>query len=175
MIRSLILRSSSPPLGAGTAQKRGPLPSRYAGKPMNMIWAQILLASICVVQTEVSFAAEELPGVKYKPVFEVQMNANTSAVVAAYLHAYRSTSPEIAIKRWEAFLAEYAADDSIEDITDLTLIRQANFELMRLYYQNGKLSEADKLLKKSDDYTAFSMPEPGKARMWCRQNQYCEK
>jgi hypothetical protein len=46
---------------------------------------------------------------------------------------------------------------------------------MRLYYQNGKLSEADKLLKKSDDYTAFSMSEPGKARMWCRQNQYCEK
>lgn len=149
---------------------------RYAGKPMYMIWTRLIfLAAICMAQVGVSFAAEELPGVKYKPVFEMQMSANTSAVVAAYLHAYRSSSPEIAIKRWEALLEEYAADDSIEDITDLTLIRQANFELMRLYYQNGKFAEADKLLKKSDDYMAFSMPEPEKARMWCRQNQYCEK
>jgi hypothetical protein len=135
----------------------------------------ILFAAICVVQAGVSFAAEELPGVKYKPAFEVQLSANTSAVVAAYLHAYRSSSPEIAIKRWEAFLEEYATDDSIEDITDLILIRQANCELMRLYYQNGKIVEADKLLNKSDEYAAFSMPEPGKARMWCRENQYCEK
>ena len=147
----------------------------YAAKTMNTIWARlILLIFISVAQAGISFA-EELPGVKYKPVFEVQLHANTSPIVAAYLHANHSSSPETAIKRWEAFLEEYAADDSIEDITDLTLIRQANFELMRLYYQNGKIVEADKLLKKSDDYTAFSMPEPEKARMWCRQNEYCEK
>ena len=152
-----------------------PSTPRYAAKTMNMIWTRLIfLIVICVAQSGVSFA-DELPGIKYKPVFEVQLKANTSPIVAAYLHAYHTSSPEIAIKRWEAFLEEYAADDSIEDITDLTLIRQANFELMRLYYQNGKITEADALLKKSDDYVAFSMPEPEKARMWCRQNQYCEK
>jgi hypothetical protein len=164
------------PFGRWDAPSARPLAPRYAVNPMllNLI-RLILLAAICMAQAGVSCAAEELPGVKYKPAFEVQLSANTSTVVAAYLHAYRSASREIAIRRWEAFLEEYATDDSIEDITDLTLIRQANFELMRLYYQNGKIVEADKLLKKSDEYAAFSLPEPEKARMWCRENQYCEK
>jgi DNA-binding SARP family transcriptional activator len=62
--------------------------------------------------------------------------------VAAYLLAYRSSTSEVAIKRWEKFLDEYANDgESIEDLTELILLRQAHYELMRLYYQNGRIKE----------------------------------
>jgi hypothetical protein len=111
---------------------------------------------------------------KYKPAFNVNLDAKTSPIVAAYLNASHSPAAEIAIKRWEAFLGEYEADESIEDITDMTLLRQAHFELMRLYYQKGRTVEADGLLKKADDFTAFSVPEPEKAKLWCNQNKYCD-
>jgi hypothetical protein len=90
------------------------------------------------------------------------------------LGASRSPTVEIAIKRWESFLGDYAEDESIEDITDMTLLRQAHFELMRLYYQKGRIAEADGLLKKADDFAAFSVPESDKAKLWCNQNKYCD-
>src|SRR6266446_2452916 len=83
-------------------------------------------------------AADGTSGGKYKSVFEVKLAANSGAIVAAYLRAYSSPTPEVAIKRWENFLGEYAEGDSVGDITDLTLLRQASLELMRLYYQKGR-------------------------------------
>jgi hypothetical protein len=150
------------------------LHNRNAANPIFLNWTRLILfAAICMAQPAVLFAADEAPVVKYKPAFDIQLNASTSAIVAAYLKANRSSTPEIAVKRWKAFLSEYAEDENIEDMTDLTLIRQANFELMRLYYQKGQFVEADKLLKKVADYTVYSMPEPAMGKEWCRSNNFC--
>lgn len=134
----------------------------------------LLLIAISEALPITGNASEVSTQIKYKPAFSVNLDAKTSPIVAAYLNASRSTTPEVAIKRWEAFLEEYAEDESIEDITDMTLLRQAHFELMRLYYQKGRIAEADGLLKKADDFAAFSVPEPDKAKLWCNQNKYCE-
>jgi hypothetical protein len=133
--------------------------------------AWIGLLALLVLLTSNADASEPS---KYKPAFEVKLHAKTSPIVAAYLNASRSPTDEIAIKRWEAFLGEYAANESIEDLTDMTLLRQAHFELMRLYYQKGRIAEADGLLKKTDDFEAFSVPDPDKAKLWCNQNKYCD-
>lgn len=111
---------------------------------------------------------------KYMPAFDVKLDTKTSPIVGAYLNASRSPTAEIAIKRWESFLGDYAENEFIEDLTDLTLLRQAHFELMRLYYQKGRIAEADGLLKKADDFATFSVPEPDKAKLWCNQNKYCD-
>lgn len=78
----------------------------------------------------VAASEDRSPSVKYRPVFEVKLSPDTSALVAAYLDAYRSSTSEVALKRWETFLEEYAVGESIEDITDLTLLRQAHLELL---------------------------------------------
>jgi hypothetical protein len=132
----------------------------------------VAIASVALSTT--APAADGTTGEKYKPVFEVRLAANSGAIVAAYLRAYRSPTSEVAIKRWENFLGKYAEDDSIEDITGLTLLRQAHLELMRLYYQKGRVKEADRLLKKANDYLVYSVPEPAKAESWCKANNFCE-
>jgi len=118
--------------------------------------------------------ATDTPAAKYKPVFEVELTATPGSITAAYLRAYRSPTPEVAVKRWEDFLKEYAVD-SVDDLTEVTLLRQAHLELMRLYYQRGKVKEADNLLRKANDaYPVYSVPEPERAEQWCRQNKYCQ-
>jgi hypothetical protein len=134
----------------------------------------LVIVAVCVTLPIAANAAEDSTPTKYKPAFDVKLDANTGPMVVAYLKASRSPTSDVAIKRWEAFLGEYAEDESIEDITDMTLLRQAHFELMRLYYMKGRITEADELLKKADDFAAFSVPEPAKAKLWCNQNKYCD-
>lgn len=132
------------------------------------------MATIYLAFPMVTYAAEISTPEKYKPAFDVKLDASSNPLVAAYLQASRSPTSDVAIKRWEAFLGEYVNnEDSIEDITDLTLLRQAHFELMRLYYQKGRVVEADGLLKKADDFEVFAVPEPSKAKSWCSLNKYC--
>lgn len=142
---------------------------------MWLTWKRAGVIAISSLTLTAATTAEDVSSsVKYRPVFEVKLPPDTSALVAAYLQAYRSSTPEVAIKRWESFLDEYAVGESIEDITDLTLLRQAHLELMRLYYRKGRVQDGDRVLKKADDYATYSMPEPAKARRWCRENKYCE-
>jgi hypothetical protein len=145
---------------------------------LDQIWLHsaraMAVAFVSFALTTAAPAADGTSGGKYKPVFQVKLAADSGAIVAAYLRAYRSPTPEVAIKRWEHFLSEYAERDSIGDITDLTLLRQAHLELMRLYYQKGQVEEADRLLKKADDYAVFSVSEPAEGERWCRANKFCK-
>ncbi len=134
----------------------------------------IVVAIASVALPVATLAADGTLGGRYKPVFEVKLAADSGTIVAAYLRAYRSPTPEVAIKRWENFLGEYAEGDSIGDITDLTLLRQAHLELMRLYYQKGRVEEADRLLKKAGDYAVYSVSDPAEGERWCRANKFCK-
>jgi DNA-binding SARP family transcriptional activator len=138
-------------------------------------WIPVVAAAIVVIAlTSAAPAADGTSGAKYKPAFVVKFPADSSPIVAAYLLAYRSSTSEVAIKRWEK-LDEYANDgESIEDLTELILLRQAHYELMRLYYQNGRIKEGNRLLKKAENFTAYSVPEPSQAISWCKENKYCE-
>lgn len=112
---------------------------------------------------------------KYAPLFEVDVAYEPGTVTDHYMKAYRSPTQKIAIQQWEAFLAEHVPYEpaTIEDMTDLTLIRLAHFELMRLYYLSGRNSDADKLLKKANELVVYSSPEQGEAKRWCRIHGYC--
>ena len=134
----------------------------------------VALAFLYLAVAGTTSAVDETTSGKYRPVFEVKLYPDAGSLVAAYLRAYRSPTSEVAVKRWEKFIKEYAEIDSIEDMTDLTLLRQAHLELMRLYYQKGRVEEADRLLKKANDYTAYSVPEPANGQHWCKTNKYCE-
>lgn len=147
---------------------------RYAANEMWRNWARVLLTSIlCVAVASAAYADGGSPRT-YKPVFAVDLTPQSGPVVAAYLQAYDSPTPVVAVKRWEKFLSDYATDPSIGDLTELTLVRQANLELMRLYYQDGRVREADALLRRADEFAVFSLPEPAKAKLWCQENKYCE-
>jgi tetratricopeptide (TPR) repeat protein len=138
-------------------------------------WMRVIALAIAYLAlTAVASAADGTTGGKYRPVFEVKLSQDAGALVASYLRAYRSPTPEVAVKRWEKFLKEYADSESIEDMTDLTLLRQGHLELMRLYYQKGRIEEADQLLKKANDYATYSVPEPPDGQRWCKVNKYCE-
>ena len=138
------------------------------------ICSRLAVAIASVALTATALAADGTSGGKYKPVFEAKLAADSGAIVAAYLQAYRSPTPEVAIKRWEKFLGEYAEGDSVGDITDLTLLRQAHLELMRLYYQKGRVEEADRLLKKAADYAVYLASDPAEGERWCRANKFCK-
>jgi hypothetical protein len=45
---------------------------------------------------------------------------------------------------------------------------------MRLYYRKGRVKEADRLLKKADDYAVYSVPEAAAAGEWCKVNKFCQ-
>ena len=110
---------------------------------------------------------------KYAPVFEVEFAPSGKELVAAYLSAYHSPTREIAVSRWNKFIEEFGGDITVDDLTDLVLLRQAYLELMRLYYQDGRIAEADRLLRKANDYIVYSTPEASKAHAWCKKNDYC--
>ncbi len=77
----------------------------------------------CIVAS-VTGAADTLSA-KYRPVFEVELAATPGTIGAAYLRAYHSDTPEVAVKRWEDFLKKHAGD-SIDDFTEVTLLRPWN-------------------------------------------------
>ena len=124
--------------------------------------------------TTLTMADEGKPAGVYRPAFQVDLAVAPGTVTAAYLKAAKSVTPELAIKRWEAFLREYGEDNSIEDLTDITLIRQAHLELMRLYYTKGRTRDGDRLLEKANSYAIYSVPTPAQGEQWCRENKFCK-
>ena len=111
----------------------------------------------------------------YKPLFEVNLPydaGSTGNVVTEYMKATKSKTQKEALTAWEAFKEEYP-DDSVEDITSLTLVRQASFELARLYYLANRPADGDREIKRASEITAYDVPEPDQARTWCRNNNYC--
>lgn len=134
----------------------------------------VILFSLCV--SFPVFAGEGSVAEKYVPLFEVDVAYDPGTVTDDYMNAYRSPTQDIAIQKWEAFLSEHVQSEpaTIDDMTDLTLIRQAHYELMRLYYLSGRAADADELLKKANDLVVYSSPEPGEAKRWCRRYGYCK-
>lgn len=125
--------------------------------------------------SHIAIAGEASDTQEFVPIFEVDMEYEPGTVTESYMKAYQSPTRATAIKQWEAFLAEYAQNDppTFEDITDQTLLRQAHYELMRLYYLEGRIAEADKILKKADNLVVYSVPDTLEARRWCKRHNYC--
>lgn len=123
-----------------------------------------------------SLAGEGPASEKYVPLFDVDVAYEPGTITDEYMKAYRSQNRETAIKEWEKFLAENVLTEPPEfaDVTDLTLIRQAHYELVRLYYLVGRSGDADKLLIKANDIVVFMAPEPGEAKKWCIIRGYCK-
>ncbi len=134
-------------------------------------------AFLCFLIAQPGLAAETPGPDKYAPLFPMDCTYAPGSIMESYINAYRAESIDTAIKRWEAFLKDNSTKTesaSFEDLTDLILIRQAHYELMRLYYLKGRTAEADKLLKKATELVVYSAPEPGAAKRWCRTHRYCE-
>ena len=114
--------------------------------------------------------------VVYTPLFKVNLPYDSTAtgnVVSDYMKAMKSNTRQEALAAWEAFEKRYPDTDSIEDITGLTLVRQAAFELARLYYLANRSADGDREIKRASEITAYDVPEPEQARAWCRNNNYC--
>ena len=112
----------------------------------------------------------------YKPLFSVHMPFGPSAkgnVVTDYMAATGSTTITEAKKRWEKFSEDHSGTD-YEDLTDLTLFRQAAFELARIYYLLGDKAKGDKEMMKAYSIVAYDIPDEDKARQWCRSSKYCD-
>jgi len=123
-----------------------------------------------------SFAGEGPGSEKYVPLFEADVAFEPGTISEKYMKAYRSQNRETAIQEWEKFLVENVITEPPEftDVTDLTLIRQAHYELVRLYYLVGRSADADKTLIKANDIVVFLAPEPEEGKKWCRIHGYCK-
>ena len=114
----------------------------------------------------------------YEPLFSVDLAAEFSprgSIAGDYLQAADSETSEIAIQRWEVFLSthSYGTPVEVEDLTHLHFVRLANLELLRLYYIQGRISDADKLLRRIEDLTVYSSPYIEGGKQWCRIHGYC--
>jgi len=112
----------------------------------------------------------------YKPLFSVHLPFDPSAkgnVITDYMAAMGSTSITEAKKQWEKFSEDHSGTD-YEDLTDLTLFRQAAFELARIYYLLGDKTKGDQEMMKAYNIVAYEIPDEDKARQWCRSNKYCD-
>lgn len=121
-------------------------------------------------------AAKDVAQEKYEPLYEMDAAYEPSSITESYMKAYRSPTVDGAIDAWKEFIEanSYDEEPEVSDLTDLTLIRQAHYELVRLYYINGRKADADSLLKKANELTVFSSPEPGEGKKWCRTHGYCQ-
>jgi len=91
--------------------------------------------------------------------------------------AYHAKTNSEALKQWEKFAESYLGEsvrDGMEDVTDMILLRQASYELARLYYMQGLTEKGDKRLLASEDMVAYSMPSKEQGRSWCRTHKYCD-
>jgi len=114
---------------------------------------------------------------KYTPLFIVDLPYDASSsgnVVSDYMKASTSKTNKEALVAWEAFAKQYTDMDEIEDLTSLVLMRQASFELARLYYVVGRSADGDHEIKRASEITAYSVPDPDQARRWCRSNNHCD-
>ncbi len=145
-----------------------------AHEPRDMAYF-IVAVLLSVLASHTAIAGEASDKQQYVPLFVVDMAHEPGTMSENYMKAYHSPSRYTAIQQWEAFLAEYVKNDTptFEDITDQTLLRQAHYELMRLYYLAGRTTEADKILKKADDLVVYSVPDASEARRWCKRRNYC--
>jgi len=118
------------------------------------------------------FAEEE-----YKPIFPTGLPAQSkNSILNEYENAASSRSVKIAISAWEAFLAEYTYGDpsQVEDLTALLFIRQAHFELARLYYLQGNIISGDDLMRQINGFNIYSSPEISNGKRWCKTEGYCQ-
>lgn len=104
----------------------------------------------------------------YKPLFEVKLRAK-SGIAGDYMNAYRSLSVGAAIQNWEAFSKRYAVSENIESLTSLVLIRQAAYELARLYYLADEVKKGDEQMIRATEITAYQVKSIGN-KFWCRSN-----
>lgn len=138
----------------------------------NKIIFDILLFS-CLFSGPVQAAESN----KYTPLFVVDLPYDASSggnVVSDYMKASLSKTDKEALVAWEAFAKQYTDMDDIEDLTSLVLMRQASFELARLYYLVGRSADGDREIKRASEITAYSAPDPDQARRWCRSNNHCD-
>ena len=134
-------------------------------------------ATLLFILVSLPSLANEGPGSeKYTPLFEADVAFEPGTITEKYMKAYRSQNRETAIQEWESFLAEndITKPPDFVDVTDLTLIRQAHYELVRLYYLVGRSADADKILIKANDIVVFLAPEPEEGKKWCRVRGYCK-
>ena len=119
--------------------------------------------------------AAESAADKYQPAFSIEGLSASGGLMDAYARAANSPTSAAAISGWQGFLQAFDIGDGAEDLTALTLIRQARYELMRLYYLVRRRAEGDALLKTIDEMTVYSTPNPTAAEQWCNQRGYCRR
>lgn len=132
-----------------------------------------LVCLLLVASVNPSAASKE----PYLPLYDVDPTSAPSALMKSYMRAYNARDRESAIREWERFIREYAKSSdmtSFQDATDLSLVRQAHNELMRLYYIVGRTADADSLLMAADKLVIYSAPAPQEAELWCRKHRYCD-
>jgi len=130
-------------------------------------FAFFLISTLLITPT---FAEE------YKPVFQSALPAQLdNTLVSEYKSASQSKNINMAITAWENFLTQYSYTEPAEigDLTDLIFIRQAHFELARLYYLNGNVVGGDKLINEISNFNVYSSPEISNGKKWCTLEGYC--
>ena len=117
--------------------------------------------------------------IAYEPLFPLDSTLASSprgTVMGDYAIAQSSENPKVAMARWGKFLDDHTYGEPVEfdDLTHLYFVRQAHYELMRLYYIHGRTDEADSLLRQVQGLTVYS-PRPigGDPTRWCKTNGYC--
>jgi hypothetical protein len=116
----------------------------------------------------------------YRPLYAVDIPFDPAAkgtILSDYMYAYNSKTTEEALKRWEAFSRTHLEDPDteIDDLTALTLLRQAAYELARLYYLTGSARRGDEQLLKAENLVVYTMPNKEQGRTWCQSNGFCKQ
>jgi len=114
---------------------------------------------------------------EYKPIFQLDLPVQLeNTLLNSYKSASQSSNINMATEAWKRFLAEYSYDDPSEvgDLTALIFIRQAHFELARLYYIKGNVVGGDSIIKKINDFNIYTSPEINNGKKWCDLEGYCQ-
>ena len=139
-----------------------------------------LIAFLLLTATgSLSFVATAEERESYRPLYKVNIANDTDikgAISTDYMYAYHSKTSEEALKRWVVFSDTYLKDPDIEidDLTSLTLLRQAAYELARLYYLMGNEKKGDEQLLKAESLVVYTMPNDDQGKTWCRARGFCE-
>ncbi len=113
----------------------------------------------------------------YTPLFDHQSNNEINhTLLGDYKKATESKDIRSATKNWEEFLYNYSygAPVDFEDLTHLIYVRQAHFELARLYYLQKSIKKADALIIKASSFTVYSRPQLNNGARWCILQGYCK-
>lgn len=121
---------------------------------------------------ELSIASDQ-----YEALFEIDMPEQISnGLLRDYVNATESLNEIIAISNWETYIKKYAYNGpyEVEDLTHLVFVRQAHFELARLYYMHNKSAAADAILKIANEFVVYTSPELSNGKKWCKVEGYCQ-